>query len=240
MKYQLTEISAIGSGLGPVAMRLVAASVLALSIAGCRDGIGDGRMIGFVEPVQSYQERHPIVVEKGDANLALDVPSSASGLNVYQKDQIRHFIGLWRNEGAGKLVVSASGREQMADLTDILIERVIPRGSLHLEGWHGGKPGVKLSFVRYVAQGPDCGAFPSSLSEDHDNVNYENYGCAAQHNLAAMIANPRDLIEPRDTVDWRDGDRRDTVYRNFWHGQTTGAEVSNQEKAGNISDVAKQ
>lgn len=232
------KTSASRPALTPVAMRLVAASLLVAGLAGCRDHWGSGREMAFEEPVQTYQERHPIVVDKAATDLALPV-SGDWGLNTYQKNQAAHFIGLWRHEGAGRLMISGTSRAAMNDVKDLLADRKVPSGAIELVG-HSGQPGVKLSFLRYVAQGPDCGIWPKSVTEDRTNQNFENFGCSYQHNIAAQVANPRDLVVPRATDDWRDGDRRDKVFAQYWIGDTTAAKKSSEEKSGNISDVAKQ
>ena len=54
-------------------------------------------------------------------------------------------------------------------------------------------------------------------------------GCANQHNLAAMIANPADLLGPRSETD-RSGERRDTVWDKYTKGESTGAQKSEEEK----------
>ena len=53
-----------------------------------------------------------------------------------------------------------------------------------------------------------------------------------------MIANPRDLIEMRNGTP-RSGERRDEVWRKYVGGKSTISETSQEEKAGMISDVAK-
>ena len=56
---------------------------------------------------------------------------------------------------------------------------------------------IRLSYLRYVAEAPECGQWPTNLAEDYRNLPYPNLGCAQQHNLAAQIANPADLLGPR-------------------------------------------
>ena len=55
---------------------------------------------------------------------------------------------------------------------------------------------IRLSYLRYVAEAPECGQWPTNLAEDYRNLPYPNLGCAQQHNLAAQIANPADLLGP--------------------------------------------
>ena len=71
------------------------------------------------------------------------------------------------------------------------------------------QPPIRISYVRYVAEGPQCGDFPTNLASQPDNLNSENFGCATQKNLAAMVANPADLVEPR-TMTPRSEERRRT------------------------------
>jgi len=218
---------------------LLAASVLVMALAGCGHRLDGQQASGFVEPVKTYEQRHPIEIEKARAVLALSVPANAHGLNVYQKERVRHFIALWRNEGAGKIAIAGNNREALGDLRDLLIERVVPVGAVQVIGYDAGQPGLKLSFARYVAEGPKCGKFPTNLAIDPGNTEYENFGCAGQHNFAAMIANPHDLVSPRDQVDWTDADRRNFIFRAFEAGRSTAGDTTATDKAGTISDVAK-
>ena len=61
------------------------------------------------------------------------------------------------------------------------------------------RPPVKLSFLRFVAEGPECGNFQTNLARDPRNLPAPNFGCASQKNLAAMVVNPSDLLGPRNT-----------------------------------------
>ena len=56
-----------------------------------------------------------------------------------------------------------------------------------------------------------------------------------QHNLAAMVANLRDLIEPRGMTP-RNSQRRDVIMDKYVRGETTIADKSKDEKA-KVSEV---
>ena len=84
--------------------------------------------------------------------------------------------------------------------------------------------------MRYVAQGPECGNnWSENLASNSSNVGHPNFGCANQHNLAAMVANPADVLGPRTMGD-RYSDRRDHVMENWVKGKPTGAEKSEDER----------
>ena len=56
-----------------------------------------------------------------------------------------------------------------------------------------------------------------------------NLGCANQHNLAAMVANPADLLGPRSETA-RPSERRDVTWGKYVQGQSTGANKSADER----------
>jgi pilus assembly protein CpaD len=79
-----------------------------------------------------------------------------------------------------------------------------------------------------------CGKFPDDLGTAFVSVQNKqdyNYGCATQSNLAAMIKNPNDLLEPRmeGPIDAR---RRQTVITKFREGQdpTTPWKIDDRNK----------
>jgi pilus assembly protein CpaD len=244
----LNNKHAFGSGLRPVSKCMILASLLVTTaLTGCRD-YNDGRLVTWEQPM-TVQERHPIVVDQERQVLALSVGKGATGLTNGQKDEVADFLGAWRGMGGGRITISApSGSSNeaaayhaVADLRQILKGAGVPDAAISVDAYHdgGGKPPVNLSFVGYVAKGPECGHWPTNLAEEKQNVNYYNFGCAHQHNLAAMVANPRDLVEPR-AMTARSSERRDTAWRDYVRGKSTISETQEEEKAGTISDVAKQ
>ncbi|WP_368904698.1 CpaD family pilus assembly lipoprotein [Taklimakanibacter lacteus] len=82
-----------------------------------------------------------------------------------------------------------------------------------------------------------CGTWPEDLTETADNEPYANFGCSQQNNIAAMVANPEDLVRPRATAP-ADAMRRVKVFDNYRSGEAVAsAEEKNQDVK--ISDAAK-
>ena len=52
------------------------------------------------------------------------------------------------------------------------------------------------------------------MIETSENQNYSNFGCATQKNLAAIVANPADLLGPRGITEI-DSTRRTTVIQDW-------------------------
>ena len=73
--------------------------------------------------------------------------------------------------------------------------------------------------------------------EHNENVHYWNFGCASQRNLAAMVENPADLVQPRGETPPYTG-RRTTVLDKYHRGESS-ATVYPDKDQGKISDVGK-
>jgi pilus assembly protein CpaD len=56
---------------------------------------------------------------------------------------------------------------------------------------------VRVIVSRMTASVPGCPDFSRPTPANHDGHTFSNYGCANNGNLAAMIADPRDLISGR-------------------------------------------
>jgi pilus assembly protein CpaD len=62
-----------------------------------------------------------------------------------------------------------------------------------------------------------------------------SFGCAVQHNIAAQIENPRDVLEPR-AAGATDATRRQTIMSTYEKGQPTAAS-KNADQSVAVSDV---
>ncbi|MBK1870912.1 hypothetical protein JHL16_31390 [Aestuariivirga sp. YIM B02566] len=88
------------------------------------------------------------------------------------------------------------------------------------------------------AHARECGNWPKDLTRDAQNNEYQNFGCAQQNNIAAMVANPEDLIRPRIPTP-SDPMRRSKVIDNYRTGEATSAATEQQQEKSKIADVAK-
>ncbi|MFD2263787.1 CpaD family pilus assembly lipoprotein [Lacibacterium aquatile] len=80
-----------------------------------------------------------------------------------------------------------------------------------------------LRFTDFVAEGPDCVAPPN-------NTPGWAFGCAQQRNLAAMIADPLDLVQPGELAP-ADAARLSVVMDNYRKGNSTTSKRSENERA---------
>jgi len=95
---------------------------------------------------------------------------------------------------------------------------------------------LRLSYLQFVADPPDCPDWSENMGRDPQNMPWPNMGCATQRNLAAMVANPEDLLHPRGETP-RPGERRDTVWGKYIAGEPTISKRAPSEHA-NASEVS--
>ncbi|WP_170181876.1 CpaD family pilus assembly lipoprotein [Phreatobacter stygius] len=82
----------------------------------------------------------------------------------------------------------------------------------------------------YVAS--QCGQWPHDLGPSDGamsnlNKTYWNFGCATQQNLAAMVAQPSDLLHPRAQGEL-DSTRRQTALARYRRGESPGPHTIHQ------------
>ena len=106
----------------------------------------------------------------------------------------------------------------------------------------GGLTPALIALTPGVASAGPCGMWPHDLGatldrEHSDNLEYWNFGCAAQRNLASMVDDPSDLVQPRGEAPAYNA-RRTTVLDKYGKGQSTPTIYPNPN-AGKISDIGQ-
>lgn len=96
---------------------------------------------------------------------------------------------------------------------------------------------ITVNMVYYRAKTYDCNRTWENLTSTGANKTYHNFGCAITSNLAAQIADPRDLDHPR-AADSSDAGRKSVVLDKYRKGEITASQTDDNAK-GNISDAIK-
>jgi pilus assembly protein CpaD len=216
-------------------------ALAAIALSGCKPEGPATQVAGWslVDP----EQRHPIMVSQEPATLNLSVARGSLGLTPQQRAEVIDFTGRYRAGDAGnsRLVVSVpsgASNEVAAmgaaeDVRQLLLEGGFPESAVAVESYHndsGAQPPLRLAYMRYVAKGPECGHdWSENLAKSTRSIGHPDFGCSTQHNLAAMIANPADLLGPR-TMGERYAERRDKVMEAWTKGDITGARKSEDEK----------
>ncbi len=225
-------------------LSLLAILAVAASVGGC---IQSPR---FKAPftLANANERHPIAVRQGEVTLDLAVYPGSSGLNESQKGQIFGYLRDYKAQSSDRLLIRApsGGPNETAamhaydQVRKALRTAGIDPKAVVLEPYFGnGDPAapLRLSYLQFIAQPPDCPDWSENIGRDPQNMPYPNMGCATQRNLAAMVANPEDLVRPRGETP-RPGERRDTVWGKYIAGEPTISVRAPSEHA-NASEVSQ-
>jgi pilus assembly protein CpaD len=170
------------------------------------------------------------------------VASGAHGLSDGQAAQVSDFLARYRSKDSGnsKLVIavpSGSPNESAAmravgNMREMIRDFGFSESTVAMQPYNGGRDlnaPIRLAYLRYVAEAPECGHWPTNLANNPRNLPYPNFGCAQQRNLAAQIVNPADLLGPR-TMAPADAERRAVVIDRYRQGKTTGAEKGTDER----------
>jgi pilus assembly protein CpaD len=202
-----------------------------------------------------YRQRHPIVVQESNRTVNVFVGSTRGGLSPSQRADVAALAEIWLREATGVIVAEVptgtpnaraaadSSREILALLT---AGGVPPRG-ITVRNYHPEDPRqfatIRLTYPKISADAGPCGVWPEDLGPSiknkgyMDNKPYYNLGCASQHNLAAMIDNPADLVQPRPETPAYTA-RRSVAFEKYRKGATTATTYPEADKA-KLSDVGK-
>lgn len=194
-------------------------------------------------------DRHEIGVSKRTEFLEIAIDPQAGELSSEDRQKIRGFVGMYAQRGHGPLVLSlpqATANPQLA-VTAVAEARAIAwesgieydeiAGTAHGAGAAYSQPMI-LAFQIYDAVAPECAQKSAyDFSDVSSNNNLPTLGCSVRTNLAAMIADPADLLGSR-ALDPSDLQRREVILEKFRQGEVTGAARSDEE-SGAVSQVVQ-
>ena len=203
-------------------------AITALAVAACSTPMANG-------PAQVYEraERFPISVQPRMMTLRL-LYNGQPQLDENARGQIARFARDYLSHGSGSIAVAPpTGNAGVAALVvEELLENGVSRNQIMAGGANAPGPAddIRITYIRYVAESPDCGDWSANLGYTASNTKHPNFGCATQRNIAAMVADPRDLVAP-DTSGQADAQRRLTVLDRYRAGEPTPAERTEDQSA---------
>jgi pilus assembly protein CpaD len=234
-----------------------AAAARLLAIAGCAAALGGCYLpdnVANTPAAFDYRLRHPIAIKEGPRTLDLFIGSQRGGLNGDQRADVLAFASSWRREATGGVIIDVptGTRNEIAaanavqEVRAVLIAAGVPPDAVAVRPYRTVDPTkfgtLKVGYPTMTAEAGPCGLWPYDIGptynrEHNENAEYWNIGCAYQRNLAAMVENKADLVQPRGEVPPYTG-RRTTVLDKYHRGEPTATQDPDKEKA-KISDVGK-
>jgi pilus assembly protein CpaD len=223
-----------------------ALAALGLFAAGCSSPMVNGQV-----DVAQGTKKFPISVEPQMASIGVRIDPGLRRLDPAESVRVQNFADQWKEKGQGVITVSApqgspnqrAGEAAMHQTVTLLTKAGVPSHMISRTAYPAsempGEPPVTLSFLSLTAVSADCASlgWPDNLGFSPTNVPWENFGCATQNNFAAMVSNPRDLVEPRAMGD-ADAMRRLKVIETYRKGEATQTNRKADE-SGSVSTAAK-
>jgi pilus assembly protein CpaD len=198
-------------------LRYAGAGLLALLIGACETDIQQ----------HDTHYAHPSTVERQSARLDVG-PLYAGKPTPADSQRIDEFLAAYHTQGEAPLEVTVPGkstddpvaREHALQLANALMQRGVPAKDINLYVAESQTAGTaSVTFPIYTVSPEECGYTEGFWDYGHDNAISPNYGCSLQHNIDAMVANPRDLVYPQEMTPGRSGARSYYVVNNYQQGK---------------------
>lgn len=203
--------------------RLILAAACFSGLTACEANMAD----------YDYQARYPIKVETRTALLVLD-PGPGGSVLPQNFPAIGEFATDYGKKAAGTVTLQIGANSSTDPLATNFARQIV--AVLHDHGIPSNQIGVAfltdpesakygravMQFPIYVALADECGTFKDQPGFTPLNENSYGFGCASQRNLAAMVVNPRDLVDA-ETSSGRMAARADVIVGKYILGSKIGA-----------------
>src|ERR1700723_587714 len=202
-----------------------------------------------------YRLRHPIAIQEADRSVVIFIGHARGGLSGPQRADVMGLAQLWRQEGTGAITADMpvgtptprAAADSIHEIPALLAAAGVPPPGLVVRNYHPDDPRqmatIRLNYPKISAVAGPCGLWPEDLGPSIkdkgyiENKPYYNFGCAYQRNMAAMIDNPSDFVQPRpETPAYTI--RRSEAFEKNRRGTTTTTTYTDSEKA-KLSDAGK-
>ena len=202
-----------------------------------------------------YRLRHPIVVQEADRSVVIFIGHARGGLSASQRADVIGLAQIWLREGTGAINAdlpvdtpnARAAADSFREIQAMLSAAGVPPRGIVVHQYHPEDPrqmaAIRLNYPKISAVAGPCGLWPEDLGSSiknksyFENKSYYNFGCAYQRNMAAMVDNPSDLVQPRsETPPYTT--RRSEAFEKYRRGAPTATVYPDGEKA-KLSDTGK-
>jgi pilus assembly protein CpaD len=202
-----------------------------------------------------YRLRHPIAIQEADQSVVIFVGHARGGLSASQRADVIGLAQTWLREGTGAISAdlpvdtpnARAAASSFREIQALLAAAGVPPRGIVVRHYHPQDPRqmatIRLNYPKISAVAGPCGLWPEDLGPSIknksyiENKSYYNFGCAYQRNMAAMIDNPSDLVQPRsETPPYTT--RRTAAFEKYRKGAATATINPDADKA-KLSDTGK-
>ena len=177
----------------PLALSLPLALALPLALGGCG---------GLPRNATLYSTHQP---EVSHSTLSLDLPATAEGLAPAQQQQLAAWFTAMDLRYGDRVTVAdpldrPTTHAAVADVASGFGIAQIGKAAAPAEA-EGLAPGsLRVTLTRASATVPHCPDWSANAASNPRDGTSSNFGCAINGNLAAMVANPEDLLRGARTT----------------------------------------
>lgn len=199
-----------GSKAGTLQLAVIASAMLFLP--GCGKFFENRHHIEVGSIPDDYRTNHPISLSEQEEHLDVLVGTSDKGISLAQRQVIQGFVAQYMSNGSGPVQImlpsggvnAAAAQRVQPDIVAALRKGGVSSSQIITVSYaapssDGAHP-VRIAYRALAASTTPCGKWTDDLTNDTENKHYANFGCSYQNNMAAMIANPADLLGPRATT----------------------------------------
>lgn len=174
-------------------------------------------------------------VQVAESVERLELYTRPNGLELSSRDQaaVHQFLQSYGRRGSGPLYINvpatAAGGLGAQDAQALIRQNLsvmgLGRASVQTGQYqvaYNSPAPVVVSYRTLKTIPQDCRNL-GNVADTYTNQPYDSFGCFHAANLAAMIGDPRQLIEPYD-ITVPDSQRRQTVYDKYIQGENTASE----------------
>jgi pilus assembly protein CpaD len=202
-----------------------------------------------------YRLRHPIAIQEADHSIVVFVGHARGGLSAPQRADVIGLAQNWLSEATGAIVADVpvdtpnarAAADSFREIRALLASAGVPPRGITVRRYHPDDPRqmatIRLSYPKISAVAGPCGLWPEDIGPSiknkgyYDNKPYHNFGCANQRNMAAMIDNPSDFVQPRpETPPYTL--RRTAAFEKYRKGAPTTTTYPEADRA-KLSDTGK-
>ena len=202
-----------------------------------------------------YRLRHPIAIQEANHSTVVFIGHARGGLSASQRADVMGLAQSWRQEATGAINAdlpvdtpnARAAADSMREIRALLMAAGVPPRGIIVRNYHPEDPRqmatIRLSYPKISAVAGPCGLWPDDLGPSIKNKNYYenrpyyNFGCAYQRNMAAMVDNPADLVQPQaETAAYTL--RRSEAFEKYRKGTATSTIYPEADKA-KLSDTGK-
>ncbi len=180
-------------------------------------------------------------VQVAESIERLELYSRPNGMELSARDKmaVAQFLDGYARSGDGPIYInrpsnamSGMGTRQAENVVRGLMAQGGMNPSSVQTGQYNSKPGspapVVVSYRTLRAIPQDCRQL-DNLTNTYSNQPHTNFGCFQSANLAAMITDPRQLLEPY-AAGQPNAQRRQVVYDKYIEGATTAAAINTDQR----------